>query len=117
MIEMKLNPAATIHTVRLDPVCIVPYQKSRELSYFPLVTQQIRLGRTLLRKFHKNTIITEIDIQVELIETHIDDQRPGVPAALRYCVDHLADRPRRMRDDVSAGAPEPALRAHHIVDL
>ena len=69
MIEMKLNPTTTIHTLRVDSVDVVPYQKSGELSYFPLVTQQIRLGRTLSRKLHKNTIITEIDIQVELIET------------------------------------------------
>ena len=69
MIEMKLNPTTTIHTLRVDSVDVVPYQKSGELSYFSFVTQQIRLGRTLLRKFHKNTIITEIDIQVELIET------------------------------------------------
>jgi hypothetical protein len=59
---MKLNATTTIHTLRVDSVDVVPYQKSGELSYFPLVTQQIRLGRTLLRKFHKNTIITEIDI-------------------------------------------------------
>ena len=67
-IEMKLNPAATIHTVRLDPVDIISYQKSREFSHSRLVTQQIDLGRTLLGKFHKNTIITEVDIEVELIE-------------------------------------------------
>jgi len=68
MIEMKLNTAATIHTVRLDPVDIISYQKSREFSHSSLVTQQIDLGRTLLGKFHKNTTITEVDIEVELIE-------------------------------------------------
>src|SRR5438128_7696640 len=69
VIDMKLNPTTAIHTLRVDSVDVVPYQKSGELSYFSFVTQQIGLGRTLLRKVHKNTIITEIDIQVELIET------------------------------------------------
>jgi hypothetical protein len=39
MLEMKLNTTATVDSVGLDPVNIVPYQKTCQLSDRPLILQ------------------------------------------------------------------------------
>ena len=47
MLEMKLNTTATVDSVGLDPVNVIPYQKTRQLRDRPLILQQVRLRRPL----------------------------------------------------------------------
>ena len=68
MLEMKLNTTATVDSVGLDPVNVIPYQKTRQLRDRPLIPQQVRLRRPLYRKFHRLPVVAHIDVEIELIK-------------------------------------------------
>ena len=114
MIEMKLNPAATIDTVRLDPIDIIPYQKSREFSHSRLVTQQICLGRTLLGKFHKRAIVANIHIEIEFVKTDFGLGLSLYETQAGGGLDKLVQDGRRAHDHIPARSPKAPLGLHEF---
>src|SRR6266536_1709033 len=68
VLEMKLNTTATVDSVGLDPVNIVPYQKTRQLRDRPLILQQIRGRRPRTGKLHRLRVVAQVDVQTELIQ-------------------------------------------------
>jgi hypothetical protein len=68
MFEMKLNTTAVVDSVGLDPVNVVPYQKTRKLRDRPLILQQIRVRRPRTGKLHKLPVRAHIDVEIELIK-------------------------------------------------
>src|SRR5262249_10563414 len=71
MLEMKLNTTATVASVGLDAVNIVPYQKTRQLRDRSLIPQQVRFRRSLCGKFHRLPVVAHVDIEAELIKTDL----------------------------------------------
>src|SRR5262249_14079937 len=71
MLEMKMNTTAAVDAVGLDSVNVVPDQKTRQLCDRPLIPQQIRIRRPLYRKFHGLPVVAHVDIEAELIKTHL----------------------------------------------
>ncbi len=112
MLEMKLNTRATIDSVGLDPVNVVPYQKTRQLHDRSLIPQQVRFRRPRARKFHRLPLVAHVDIETELIKTHVSVDPADVRLEQAYGFDEFVHRRLGAVDHFPARTPPSALLFH-----
>src|SRR5262245_2824279 len=109
MLEMKLNTRATVNAIGFDSVNVVPYQKTGELCDRPLIPQQVRIRRPLHRKFHGFPVVAHVDIEVELIKTHLSVDPADTRLQQAYGFDEFVHRGLGAVDHFPARTPRTSL--------
>src|SRR5262247_1619797 len=112
MLEMKLNSRATVDAIGLDSVNVVPYQKTGQLCDRPLIPQQIRIRRPLHRKFHRLPLVAHLDIEAELIKTHLSVDPADARLQQAYGFDEFVHRGLCAVDHLLARTPGTSLILH-----
>ena len=112
MLEMKLNTTATVDSVGLDPVNVVPYQKTRQLRDRPLIPQQVRLRRPLTGKLHKLPVLAHIDVEIELIKADFSVDLAGAQLQRPCRFDKFVHRGLGAVDHFPTRTPASSLLLH-----
>src|SRR5207344_218842 len=112
MLEMKLNTTATVDSVGVDPVNVVPYQKTCQLRDRSLIPQKVRVRRPLCGKFHRLPVVAHIDVEIELIKADFKVDLTNARLQHPHGFDELVHRRLGAVDHFPACTPESSLLLH-----
>src|SRR5579872_6803718 len=109
MIEMEVDVCGSVLPFGAHAVGIAAEDESGEQSRALLAFPDLLRRRPLLRKFRHVAPIGERDVEIELVETRIDQHGAAAPEILPDGVDELDDPEGGARCDFGPGAPERRL--------
>src|SRR5262245_65748586 len=117
MIEVKVHDNLAIFRTRAHPVGITAQHESSQQSSPFLAVTDLRVGRTVLRKFQQFSFVVYANRHVELVEACFDQERPVAPAILQHDFEQLGDAKGRTPDDVRASSPRRTASLKESLDL
>src|SRR5262249_17963308 len=114
MIEVHLDPTATIEFISFDPIGVLVDQKAREAGDGLFIREQRVFGWSPVGKLYQLTIVANVHIEIEFVKA---DFGLGISFhKTQDCrgLDKFIQRSRRSHDYVPSRSPDTALGLHEL---